>query len=93
MTFEFGTSDSQTTAGALFSLRTSIYENQAFHYGVHNEDGRKRVQEDFSELFNPPDPLWRKKVLHTAKETLKVLIDRFALFPNLPNKQPPAAKK
>ena len=77
MTFEFGTSDSQTTTGALFSLRSMVQENQAFHHGTTDKESLQSIQEDFSELFNPSSQDWRKKVMTEAQETLNQVLERF----------------
>lgn len=73
MTFEYGTLDSQTTLGAIESLRRSIRENQAFHFG-----GDKKVaQSDFLNMFNPPEMKWREKILSDSQVVFKDVIKNY----------------
>ncbi len=78
MTFEFGTMDSQTTMGGFYSLRNMILENQGFQYGYADELSKQKIQDDFLEMFNPTDSLWRKKVLEEGTQALITVSNRFA---------------
>ncbi|MCB0378782.1 MAG: DUF2817 domain-containing protein [Bdellovibrionales bacterium] len=84
MVFEFGTLDSQTTMGGFASLRNSIWENQGYLYGYVDEFSKKKVLEDYSEMFNPTDPTWREKALKTAKESFATFLDRFGKMSTTP---------
>lgn len=76
MTFEFGTQNSQTLLGSIYSLRTLVWENQAFHFTTPQED-KQRIQNDFQALFNPSDPKWRSQVYNQALSALNILSAKF----------------
>ncbi len=76
MTFEFGTLDSQTIWGGFQSLKNMIYENQGFHYGYRNPESEQKIKRDFSEMFNPSEKQWRRKVVKSGSETLDLLLNR-----------------
>jgi predicted deacylase len=70
MTVEFGTLDSQTTAGAIKSMRTMISENQGHWNGYERTEDERRVNEDVREMFFPASRVWRSEVIRQARETL-----------------------
>ena len=80
MTFEFGTLDSQTSMGAIESLRRIILENQGHHYGYQDKKSEKNVKSLFLEMFNPSDLVWREAVLNQANNSLNVLIPRLEQY-------------
>ena len=77
MTFEYGTLDSQTIKGSLDSLSRMRNENQLYHFGAVSSKASQQVTNDFMEMFNPSDPLWRDEIKNTTIKTFKVLIERF----------------
>ncbi len=78
--FELGTIGSQTTIGAIESLRRMILENQKFHFGAAPES-KVKINSLFTELFYPQDQLWQSHALNaTAEEFLKLE----TYFSNLP---------
>lgn len=65
VTMEYGT----LGASLLSQLRTAqrlILENQSHFRGCGSHRVRDAVRRNFSELFNPSDPLWRRQVLEAA---------------------------
>jgi predicted deacylase len=70
MTVEFGTLDSQTTTGAIRSMRTMITENQGHWNGYARAEDELRVKEDVREMFFPSSRVWRSEVIRQARETL-----------------------
>ena len=75
MLFEFGTLNSQETFGALKSIHTMIMENQGVHYGYANEEKEEIVKDQFSRMYYPTSPLWRTKVMNSAKEMLAISVN------------------
>ena len=70
MTVEFGTLDSQTTAGAIRSMRTMVTENQGHWNGYKRAEDERRMEEDVREMFFPVSRVWRSEVIRQARETL-----------------------
>jgi len=75
--FEFGTLDSQTTLGAIDSIRRITLENQGHHFGYSTPDDEKTIKENFLELFFPKDPLWRSSILQATREKLPQILKRY----------------
>lgn len=78
MTFEFGTLDSHTTAGALDSLQRAVLENQGVHHGHASPVDEAEVQRRFNELFYPSSPRWRTQVMAKARDLWPAILERFA---------------
>ena len=74
ITFEFGTMNSQKTAGSIESLRRMVNENRAFHYGGDN-DSVDKIKEEFREMFYPSDEDWRAKVLSQSEIRIRQVIN------------------
>lgn len=73
ITYEYGTLDSQTTWGSIDSLRRMVRENQNFWFPAKQVVDSKEIQKEFSEMFNPQDSLWRKKIIQqTGEKTLQI---------------------
>lgn len=70
MVFEFGTLDSQKTAGSMDSIYRMIRENQLAHYGSDTEKSRAEIQKLFREMFYPSSAEWRKSVAKQFREAL-----------------------
>ena len=77
MTFEYGTLDSQTTLGAIESLRRSTAENQGVQFGYESESDKIIANQDFMNMFNPSDKKWRKKVLDVSRIVFPNIIENF----------------
>jgi hypothetical protein len=75
MTVEFGTLDSQTTAGGMKSLHTMIRENQGYWNGYERPEDERRVKEDVREMFFPSSRVWRSEVIRQARETLLTTLE------------------
>ncbi|MBT7610640.1 MAG: DUF2817 domain-containing protein [Bacteriovoracaceae bacterium] len=80
MTFEYGTLDSQTTLGAIESLRRSSVENQGVQFGYDSKDDQNKSIKDFLDMFNPPDPKWREKVLTDSRKIFPNVIKNFLAY-------------
>ncbi len=74
MAWEFGTFDNIKTLKSLASLRIMLNENQGFHYGYANDNSRKKVTDEFRNLYYPDDPSWRKQVLEKGFQTFETLL-------------------
>jgi hypothetical protein len=74
---EYGTLDSQTTIGGIRSLQRMRLENQGFHHGFASERAKRGVLQRFSDMFDPPDPAWRSKILQTTLREVPILVGRF----------------
>ncbi len=72
VTFEYGTLDSQKTAGSIESLRRMVLENQD-HQNPGSPDHNK-IQNLFKEMFYPSDQQWRARVLTQTDERMKKVI-------------------
>lgn len=73
--FEFGTLDSQTTKGSMDSLYRMVRENQMHQYGFQSRDSQKSINEDFTDMFNPRDPVWQESVSKQFREYLSTALD------------------
>jgi hypothetical protein len=74
--FEFGTFG-DTIPARLHSLQTMILENQCYHYGSSNAGIRRRIQQDFLELYYPSAPEWRNKALADARQAFKGILKAY----------------
>lgn len=77
MAFEFGTMDSQTLKGGLFSLWTSTLENQGFHNGYLSPQDEIQVRANYEALFNPQDYRWQVSIVAQAIDTMNTTMNRF----------------
>lgn len=71
--FEYGTLDSQTTAGALDSIHRLVIENQGWHHGHATPEDEAEVRRRFREMFYPSSPAWRTDII----------VDTAALWPGV----------
>jgi hypothetical protein len=78
MTSEYGTMDSQTTLGSIDSLKVTIMENQAFHYGGRSKSDVAKAKERFREMYYPSSELWRFEILRQTAEQFPVIFSRFS---------------
>ena len=76
-TLEYGTLDSQTLLGGIRSLQRMRLENQGFHHGFTSEPVKRGVLQRFSDMFDPPDSKWRRKILDTTLREVPILVGRF----------------
>ena len=76
MVFEYGTLDSQKTLGSIRSLHNMILENQGFHHGYRNDKTKKKIINQFREMYYPSSPEWQTKVIQDSKEVLEKVFDR-----------------
>lgn len=81
MTMEYGTMDSQTDLGAAKSLVNMRLENQGFHHGYAEESARAAVENQFLDMYNPPEAEWRTAIMTATKDMLPVFIERFSNLP------------
>lgn len=77
MLVEYGTLDSQTTAGSLASLSRVVLENQKHWYGARSPAQAREIDRLFLELFYPTDPTWRRRVTEQTRAHLPRFIRRF----------------
>lgn len=75
--FEYGTLNSQTTAGALDSIHRMVAENQGWHHGHATPEDEAEVHRRFREMFYPSSPRWRTHVLTTTTALWPGVIERF----------------
>jgi hypothetical protein len=80
MTFEYGTLDSQTTLGAIESLRRSSVENQGIQFGYVSDNDEKKSRQDFLDMFNPPDKKWRDKIIKDSRKIFPDVIKNFLAY-------------
>jgi len=78
MTFEYGTLDSQTTAGSIKSLHITILENQGFNYGFKSDKDKVEVTNNFREMYFPSSPAWRTKVISDSRIIMKKVLKEFS---------------
>lgn len=71
--FEFGTYGESLLAN-LHCLRSMIFENQIYWFGVKNDRIKHRVLEDFRELFWPEEDAWRMKALQDADQAFRGIL-------------------
>ena len=76
VTAEFGTMGDDGLKQALSAARM-ILENQARTYGCESKDVCDEVGDDFSELFNPVDVDWRRKVMAESDELFRKVEENF----------------
>jgi predicted deacylase len=76
VTMEYGTLGSDTLS-QLKSAQRLILENQAFFHGCATPSVLAAVRRNFSELFNPSDGAWRRKVIEIAARVFTRLAERF----------------
>ncbi len=77
MTAEYGTMDSQTTLGSIKSLKITIMENQAFHYGGKSYRDTVKVKKQFDEMYYPSSKEWRSEIMRQTAGQFPVLFGRF----------------
>jgi hypothetical protein len=77
MTFEYGTLDSQTTAGSLDSLHRTIIENQGRHWGHTDEQTKQKAGLLYRELFFPSASSWQEKVIADSRDLFPTILKRF----------------
>jgi len=78
MAFEYGTLDSQTTAGAIDSLHRTVLENQGYHYGYASPADKTEVERRYREMFFPSSSRWRSKILRDTAALWPGMLERFA---------------
>jgi hypothetical protein len=76
MVFEYGTLDSKTIIGSIRSIHNMVLENQGFHYGYAEDSDRTKVQENFSEMYNPSCEVWRSKVIADSRDMLDLVFSQ-----------------
>ena len=72
-TFEFGTFG-ESLGAALRSLRTLIFENRAYWYGVANDSLKTGIAREITELFNPPEPAWQASAIENARRAFRGIL-------------------
>jgi len=77
MTAEYGTMDSQTTMGSIKSLKITIMENQAFHYGGASPRDVEKAKKQFDDMYFPSSKDWRAMVMGQTIDEFPVLFGRF----------------
>ncbi|MCC5814771.1 MAG: DUF2817 domain-containing protein [Leptospira sp.] len=80
MVFEYGTLNSQSTLGAIESMKRLIRENQGYHYGYKNHEERLIMTAKFLEMFHPSDPEWRIKVIEDTINVWKKILPRLQKY-------------
>lgn len=78
MVFEYGTLDSQTTAGALDSIHRLVVENQGWQHGHATPEDEAEVRRRFREMFYPSSPRWRTAAIEQAAALWPEILARFA---------------
>ncbi|MFH1729539.1 MAG: M14 family metallopeptidase [Pseudomonadota bacterium] len=78
MALEFGTLDSQTTTGAIETVRRFVAENQGYHNGYKGKADEIKVKDDFREMFYPSDRQWRLKALDQGENVIDSVINRMS---------------
>jgi hypothetical protein len=71
--FEFGTYGESLFAN-IHSLRSMIFENQGYWFGVKKDRVRNRILDDFRELFYPEEDAWRKKAVSDADRAFRGIL-------------------
>ncbi len=77
MPFEYGTMNSQETMGSIKSLHNIIVENQGFHYGYKSSEDKKKVKENYIEMFYPSSGAWRSETMKKTREVMDVVMQRY----------------
>jgi hypothetical protein len=72
-TFEFGTFGDSFGA-VLRSLRAMVFENQAYWYGVKNEQLKTRLAREMMEMFNPQEANWQTRALENGRAAFKGIL-------------------
>jgi hypothetical protein len=75
-TAEFGTVG-KGLVGKVDTINRLIRENQGHFRGYENDNVKKRVQQNYKELFFPSDKQWRKDVLKKGNFLLDTIVFRF----------------
>lgn len=75
--FEYGTLDSQTTAGALDSIHRLVAENQGWQHGHETPADEQEVKRRFREMFYPSSPRWRTEILRDTAALWPGVLERF----------------
>lgn len=65
LTLEFGTMGIDPVS-QMRSISRVILENRAYFFGCSSDRVRQEMEQDFRDLFNPPDSRWRTKVIEAA---------------------------
>ncbi len=81
ITFEYGTSDTQTIIGSLASSSTLILENQAHHFGSISDGDSEAIKKRFLEMFYPSSEKWRISIIQSTAKILPEIITRFNNLP------------
>ncbi|MCB1173525.1 MAG: DUF2817 domain-containing protein [Leptospiraceae bacterium] len=76
MVFEYGTLDSQTTAGSIESLKRSMLENQGYFHGYTSADQKQAIESDYREAFYPTSPHWRTQVMQDTIQVWQTVLPR-----------------
>jgi predicted deacylase len=77
MVFEYGTLNSQTTAGALDSIHRLVAENQGWHHGYASPEDEAEVRGRLREMFYPSSPSWRTEIISKTAALWPGVIERF----------------
>jgi hypothetical protein len=75
--FEYGTFDSQNTAGALDSIHRLVVENQGWQHGYATPADEAEVRRRFREMFYPSSPAWRTDVIADTAALWPGVLERF----------------
>lgn len=76
--FEFGTYG-DSLWDAIHSLRTSIFENQAFWHGG-SDTAKAWVAQEYEELFMPAEQRWLEKAISDAREAFTGILSNSGYF-------------
>ncbi len=78
LTMEYGTMP-LNILGKLRSASRMILHNQAHAFGCSTPEVCAEVDQNFLEMFNPLDPVWRQKVVSKADQVFSVLVNWFSV--------------
>ena len=76
MVFEYGTLDSDTTGGAIESIKRTIQENQGHHHGYADPDSEQEIKQNYYEMFYPSSPHWRTHILKNTIDMWATVLPR-----------------
>ena len=63
------------------SLRTMIFENQAFQYGAVNDRLAEWIDRELLEMYYPPEDDWREKALSDCRKALSGVLGAQGFLP------------
>lgn len=63
------------------SLRTMIFENQAYWQGAYAKATAARIKQDLLEMYHPPEESWRAKALADCRQALEGVLTAEGFIP------------